>query len=266
VANEEAPPITGLDRSVPSVGRIYDYLIGGKDNYEADRKAADDLKRIIPDVAEVARENRAFLGRAARYLSEEVGIRQFIDVGTGLPTQGHVHQVVDPESHIVYVDNDPVVLAHARALLPRSGTAKVIEGDLRRPKSILDHPDTLALIDFDKPVAVVLAAMLHFVTDEEDPAGIVTTFRERMAPGSHIVISHDTRTGPALEDVENVERIYQKANAPLLFRTAEEIQSYFDGFDMVEPGLTYVSQWRPDGPGVATDKKWIMGGVGRISS
>jgi hypothetical protein len=188
-------PPDGIDTRAPNPARIYDYLLGGKDHYPADRQAAEAVLAVAPQAREGARENRAFLQRAVRYLAE-AGVRQFLDIGTGLPTQGNVHQVaqaVMPEARVVYVDHDPVVHTHANALLTNnSPTTVAVIGDLREPEAILDHPEVRRLLDFTRPIAVLLVAVLHFIRDAEDPAGIVTRLRDAMAPGSYLVVSHAT--------------------------------------------------------------------------
>lgn len=249
---------------MPNVGRIYDAFLGGKDNFACDRQVAQEMRDAIPDVEQIAREMRAFLGRATRFLVEQ-GIRQFIDVGTGLPTKGHVHEVTAahaPDSRVVYVDNDPVVLAHARALIPDRGHTTIIEGDVYDPAGILRHPDTRRLIDFDQPVAVMLVAILHFVAEFDRARAIAREFMGATAPGSYLTLSHDTRDGPPPAAVERAEKIYNQASAPLVFRTREEIAALFDGLELVEPGLEYVNQWRPTDYS-PPDRRWVLGGVGR---
>src|SRR6201994_1928167 len=180
---------------IPSTARIYDYLLGGKDNYPADRAAAAEIARALPNVRTSFRWNRAFLGRAVRYLATEQGIRQFIDVGTGLPTAGNVHEVAQeaaPGTRVVYVDNDPVVLAHGRHLLHGVPGTTIIEHDLRRTKDILDDPELRALIDFGTPVAVLLVAILHFIPDADDPAAVIKKLLAPFPSGSYLVISHGT--------------------------------------------------------------------------
>ncbi|GAA4099117.1 SAM-dependent methyltransferase [Actinomadura miaoliensis] len=256
-----------VDRSVPHPARMYDYYLGGKDNFEADRKAADEVLRVLPEARLMALENRAFLGRTVRFLAA-AGIRQFLDIGTGLPTQGNTNEVaheVAPDARIVYVDNDPMVLVHARALLADrdEGPTVVVEGDVRDPDAILGHPDVRAIIDFDQPVAVLLVAILHFVRDSEDPAGIVERFKRAMAPGSHLVISHGTQDFDPERSAEAV-RPYDSATAPFVTRSGAEIERFFDGLEMVDPGMVRLPLWRPDGdPPPYLDAIWVYGGVGR---
>jgi S-adenosyl methyltransferase len=179
---------TGVDASMPNFARVYDYLLGGKDNFPVDRATAEQALAVAPELRVMARENRAFLQRAVRFLVAEAGICQLLDIGTGLPTQGSVHEVaqqVAPDARVVYVDADPVVIAHSRAMLASSDKAAIIQADLRRPEELLDHPELRALIDLGEPVAVLLVAILHGVTDAEDPVGVVTRLRDAMAPGSY---------------------------------------------------------------------------------
>jgi hypothetical protein len=257
-----------IDGSVPNGARIYDYMLGGKDNYTADRAAAERMLAVNPAAPLTARANRAFLGRAVRFLAEEVGIRQFLDLGTGLPTQHNVHeaaQQVAPDARVVYVDYDPVVVVHGRALLATTGTVTVIEGDLRRPDEILAHPDTRRLIDFDQPVAVLLVAILHFIPDSDDPAGIVARLRDATATGSHLVVSHTVTESPD-KVMAAAQQGFQLAGAPLTPRTRAQVGGFFDGYDLVDPGLVEVSRWRPAAPEAVTAAKsaWtIVGGVGR---
>jgi SAM-dependent methyltransferase len=265
---DQRPAPAEIDPSVPNGARIYDYMLGGKDHFASDQAAAEAMIAANPGAPGTARANRAFLGRAVRFLAEEAGIRQFLDLGTGLPTQHNVHEVaqaVSPDARVVYVDYDPVVVVHGRALLATTGAVTVVEGDLRRPDEILAHPETRRLIDFDQPVAVLLVAILHFIPDEEDPAGIVARLRDAMAPGSHLVVSHTANESPA-EVMAAAQQGFRLAGAPLTPRTRAQIEGLFDGFELVEPGLVEVSQWRPETPQTATAGKspWtIVGGVGR---
>jgi S-adenosyl methyltransferase len=258
--DEQAPP--GIDVTVPSPARIYDVFLGGKDNYAADRAAAEVAIKAGPDIPRAARENRAFLRRAVRFAVQN-GIRQFIDLGAGLPTQGNVHEVAQsltPAARVVYVDNDPIVLAHARALLPPSETTAVIQADFRQPAVILGHPKTRALIDLDQPVAVLMLAVLHFAGDDEVRATI-RTFRDAMVPGSLLILSHSTTEGHP-ETGDEAASAWKNATARLQSRTQKEIEALFDGFDLLEPGVVWVPQWRPD-PDVGEGTRWMYAGVAR---
>ncbi|TDC86722.1 SAM-dependent methyltransferase [Actinomadura sp. 7K507] len=247
---------------------MYDYLLGGKDNYAADREAVDEVIRHAPDTPFLARENRAFLRRAVRWLAES-GIRQFIDIGSGLPTQGNVHEIVHqvaPDARVVYVDREPVVLAHGRALLASTPEVTVIQGDARRPGDILNDPELNRLIDFDRPVAVLMLAVLHFIGDEDDPPGIVARFRDAMAPGSHLVVSHVTGDFDADSRVRDAGAVYEKATYQITLRSRAYVARLFDGFEFVEPGLTTLSMWRPDLGAIVpprADRQWCYAGVGR---
>jgi O-methyltransferase involved in polyketide biosynthesis len=256
---ETAPP--GIDVTKPSPARIYDVFLGGKDNYAVDRAAAQVAVQAGPDIPRAARENRSFLGRAVRFALDS-GIRQFIDLGTGLPTLGNVHEVAQsaaPDARVVYIDNDPIVLAHARALLPPSHTTAVIQADLREPATILDHPSTRDLIDFDQPVAILMLAVLHFTTDEEAVSAIAA-FRDAVVPGSHLIISHSTTEGHA-ETGEQARDAWKNASAQLRSRTRAEVEALFVGYELLEPGVVWVPQWRFDDAGDGT--RWMYAGVGR---
>jgi len=245
-----------IDTTRAHPARMYDYLLGGKDHFEADREAVTALLKAVPDARTGARENRAFVGRAVRYLAAEAGIRQFLDIGTGLPTVGNVHEVaqsIAPDSRVVYADNDPIVLAHARALLTSHPTGRTayIQADLHNPDAILGDPAVRETLDFGQPVALMLVAVLHFFPDEEDPAGIVAALLAALPPGSYLVASHTTADyndpGSAADGVQAVHR----AGLPFLVRTAEEFADLaFAGLDLEAPGLVPVSEWRPEPDGV----------------
>ena len=259
-ADRQPPP--GIDASVATAARIYDYWLGGHNNFAADRIAALKVTEQAPEVPFLAKENRKFLGRAVRFLAGECGIRQFLDLGTGLPTKGNVHQVaqaIAPDARVVYVDNDPMVLAHSRALKTGEGTA-VIRADLRDPATILGHPDTRRLIDFSQPLAVLFAAVLHFVADP-DAGAAVARFTGATAAGSYLVLSHVT-SDPDQQAAAVGTAVYASTANPVRLRTREEILAFFDGLEVLEPGLVPVPQWRPDEPGPAdAGKAWILGGV-----
>lgn len=252
-----------IDTSKPHPARIYDYFIGGKQNFPSDRAVADQLFEAMPVLPLLARANRAFLGRAVRYAAQQ-GVKQFLDIGAGLPATGNTHEVaqsVHPDAAVVYVDNDPLVTVHGRALLADEARTRVFEADLRDPKSILAHPDVTTLIDFDRPVALLMVAVLHFVTDEADPAGVIAGLTENLVPGSHLVISH---AGSDLlpENLEGMEA-YQAASEGAL-RDRAQITEFFDGFDLIDPGLVRLPDWRPtEEPPTDIDQYWMYGGVGR---
>jgi S-adenosyl methyltransferase len=259
------PPVPSVDTPVPNVARIYDYLLGGKDNFEADRAAAETLIRLIPDGVTACRENRKFVRRAVRYLARE-GIRQFIDIGPGLPTQGNVHDVAleaAPDARVVYADYDRVVVAHARALLakPHPGVT-AISGDLRHPGAILQDPELRALISLDRPFAVLATAVLHFIGDDEDPCAITRTLTAAMPPGSYLVISHITSDDIAAEVGREAEAVYAGATARAHPRTRDDIARFFDGLELAEPGVVSVSAWRPE-LGSRNGRTLMYAGVGR---
>jgi hypothetical protein len=257
----------GVNTAAPNVARIYDYFLGGKDNFAADREAADRITAAMPLVPAIARQNRAFVCRAVRTLAQDYGIRQFIDVGAGLPARQSVHdaaRAVAPDARTIYVDHDPVVCSHGRALLEDDATA-MVEADLRQPGQILDHPLTRSLINFDEPYALLLTAVLHFVPDEDDPQAIIAEFREVMAPGSCLVISHGTlETAPDDERVVGPAAVYRQASAELTLRPVEVVRGLFDGFELIEPGLVWISQWRPEFRTESEgETETLRGGVGR---
>jgi hypothetical protein len=245
---------------IPSTARMYDFYLGGKDNYPADREAATEVLDAAPSIRDAAVNNRRFLTRAVDYCAF-IGIKQFIDIGTGIPTYPNVADVArnaHPDAVIVGIDNDPQVLAHDNALLH---SVHIVEGDIRRPLDVINDPRLNEHIDWQKPVAVLFVAVLHFVTDEQEPAAIILYFQERMAPGSYIVISHVCSTGADPGQVEEVERIYGRATSPGVFRTEAEILKFFDGFSMLAPGLVPVENW--PWQGLESDGIPVLGGVGR---
>ena len=242
--------LSEIDTTKPHPARMYDAYLGGKDNYAADRAAVRQILRDFPEVRATARANRAFMQRAVRFLASEAGIRQFIDIGTGIPSAGNVHEVagqVAPESRVVYVDNDAIVHVHANALLTGSGTTSIVLADLRQPEKILAHPKVGELIDFTQPVGLLLVAVLHFIAESEDPSGIVATLRDALPPGSYLALSHGTADfhPPGVAGI--AAAAYETATAPLVLRSFTQISAFFDGFDLVEPGLVQAPLWRPDG-------------------
>jgi S-adenosyl methyltransferase len=236
-----------LDTSVPNVARVYDYLLSGKDNYAVDRAAAAELVRLIPDAPRACRQNRQFLVRAVGFLVGEAGIRQFIDIGTGLPTQGSVHEVAQNITHdarVIYVDYDPVVISHAQALLVRNPATVAINGDLRDPEQILTHPALQELINFTEPVAILLVAVLHFLRDDDKPHEVVDMLKRAMPVGSYLVLSHVTSDNIPAEAARDVRDLYEQTTAPGTARTRPEIERFFDGMEMVEPGVVNVCNWQ----------------------
>jgi S-adenosyl methyltransferase len=238
-----------FDTSVPHPARVYDYWLGGKDNFEIDRKVAEATTAAAPGVPQGARDNRAFLGRAVRFITDQ-GVRQFLDIGTGIPTQGNVHEVaqsIAPDTRVVYVDNDPIVMAHARALLRGSPEGKTvyIEADLREPDTILEHPDTRATIDFTRPIGLIIVGTLMFIKDSDDPFGLVKRFTHPLPSGSYLAVSHVTADFNP-EEMAASARAYNKGPTPFTPRTGAQIARFFEGFDLVEPGMVRIFEWRPD--------------------
>jgi S-adenosyl methyltransferase len=264
---EDAP--AGLDTKVPNVARMYDYLLGGKDNFAADRAAAGQLVAAIPDVAAIAADNRAFLGRAVRYLAGQ-GVRQFLDLGSGLPTRSNVHEVAQqnaPGTRVVYVDYDPVVALHGNALLASGRNVAVLRADLTEPSAVLEHPDLLRVLDLSRPVGLICASSLHFVPDEADPWGIVAQYRDRLCPGSYLAITHAPSRVPGEDpehDEENAAEVFRQTSASLHMRTLAQIQRFFDGFELVAPGVVFMNDWRPE-PGTHPHGRLrsFRAGVGR---
>jgi hypothetical protein len=248
---------------------MYDYYLGGKDNYEVDREAAQQVVDLFPDAIPGARANRAFMHRAERFLAES-GIRQIIDIGTGIPTAPNTHQIahsVSPDVRVAYIDNDPIVATHAGAHLLGTGNTGFFLGDLRQPQSILSHPTIGKLIDLDQPVGLMLVAILHFIKDEEDPAGLVAAYRDVLPAGSHLVLSHTTADfhvpGTGSYNAADIYR-QRKATATVTVRPHGEVLRFFDGFDLVAPGLVQPSLWRPDGPAPTAEELSHIGFYGGV--
>jgi len=263
------PP--GVDTGKANIARIYDWWLGGDHNFRADADAARAMITVEPNIRAFARANRAFLGRAVRFLAAEAGIRQFLDIGSGIPTANNVHQVARetaPGSRVVYADIDDVAVAHSRLMLENDPDAAVIHADLREPAKILGDPQTQLLLDFTKPVAVLLVAVLHYLADADEPEQIVTTLRDALAPGSFLVICH--ACSDAKPDVASaVETAYKSRVATAgRARARTEIARFFDGFTLVDPGLVWLPEWRPDQPEDVPEhpeKFWNLVGVGRLN-
>ncbi|MFF8652387.1 SAM-dependent methyltransferase [Streptomyces griseoluteus] len=261
---------SGAEPDKASVARMYDAMLGGQHNFAIDREAVAAFTAIDPRVRTLARANRDFLGRAVRFLIDS-GVRQFIDLGSGIPTQGNVHEVAqaaDPDARVVYVDNDPVAVAHSASLLADNPRADIVDGDIRRPADILEAPQLRKLIDFEQPVAVLMITILHFITPEEDPHTLVGTFRNALPEGSWLALSHATNQDRP-DTAAAVGQLYRsRATSPVTARSYEEILGLFDGFDLVEPGLVHVPLWRPDPAEALPDNPteyWVYAGVGRTT-
>ncbi|MEW2412927.1 SAM-dependent methyltransferase [Streptomyces sp. NPDC046866] len=244
-----APP--GIDISVPSVSRIYDYYLGGSHNFEVDRQAARRAMEFMPGLPKIMQANRAFMRRAVRYAVSR-GITQFLDIGSGIPTFGNVHEVAQaasPEARVVYVDHDPVAVAHSRAVLAGDDRTAVIAADLRKPRDILSAPETLRLLDLDRPVALLLVAVLHFLEDADDPYSAVAELRDALPAGSLLVLTHASYEGlPLSEEVAGgMVGVYRDIRNPLVMRSREQVTRFFDGFELVDPGLVSMPNWQPDG-------------------
>jgi S-adenosyl methyltransferase len=257
---------TGIDITTPNAARMYDYYLGGANHFPADRQAAEHVLRAAPWIRATAIKNRAFLGRVVRFLATEGDIRQFIDIGTGLPTKGSVHDIVShvaPGARVAYVDNDPVVLGQSRAILSGAGGVTTIRADLRQPAGIIGHPDLADLIDWSQPVAVLLVAVVHFIPDLDDPLAIIGQYRDAMAPGSYLAITH-VHHRVASDATREVATVYSRASAPLVFRTRDQITRLFAGFELVDPGVVSIPEWRPEPCPYPPGEVWGPAGVGRL--
>ncbi len=253
----------GFDPSVPNVARVYDYLLGGKDNFAVDRELGDQLLAAFPESAWIARQNRAFAGRAVSYCAEQ-GVSQFLDIGSGLPTMDNVHEVarrVIPAARVVYVDNDKVANRHVDALLSTSDGVAAIPGDLRAPEQVLADVRARRLLDLNRPFVVMMTAILHFVTDDEKPDELVRVLRNAMPAGSFLVLTHATHDFQP-DNAERATRMYRRASAPLVTRSRIDIAAMFRGLDLVAPGLVRTSRWRPPEETTAESAD-LFGGVGR---
>jgi len=252
--------------SVAHVARVYDYLLGGKDNFAADREAAEQAMRINPDIVSTARANRAFLVRTTSYLARQAGLRQFLDIGTGMPTNRNIHEVaqsIAPRSRVVYVDHDPIVLTHARALLTSApeGVTDYLEADLREPGKIL--AEAAQTLDFSRPVAIMLIAVLHLILDRDDPYDLVGQLVDAVVPGSYVVISHaasDLDTEAMISMTNRLNELMAQQAVP---RTHREVAAFFAGLDLVEPGLVRIPEWRPASVSDTAVRAQMWGAIGR---
>jgi hypothetical protein len=262
-------PVEEIDTSRPHPARMYDYYLGGRDNYEVDREAAQQVIDLFPDIVPMARGNRKFMHRAVRFLAES-GVRQIIDIGTGIPTSPNTHQVaqqVSPDVRVAYVDNDPIVATYAGAHLMGAGNTGFFLGDLRDPERLLKHSTISELIDFGRPVGLLLVAILHFIRDDEDPAGLVAAYRDALPAGSYLVLSHTTGDFHQLDgDAGQARDVYRdkRATATLTLRSHQQVLDFFDGFDLVDPGLVQTPLWRPDGPAPTEQELAHMGFYGGV--
>jgi hypothetical protein len=259
----------GLSLDRPSSARVYDYWLGGYHNFEIDRVVGERVKAIYPDAVPATHVARALLRRVVRFLGEQ-GIDQFLDIGSGIPTVGNVHeaaQAANPDARIVYVDIDSVAVAHSRAILADNPNATAIREDAARPERILDHPDVRSLLDFGRPVGVLFLAVLHFIQDERTAYNAVCTMGDALAAGSYIAVSHMTYDGAPVEVVKRMQELYEGSGIPSVARTRDEILRFFEGLELVEPGVVHSPLWRPEGPDDVfldqPERALVFAGVGR---
>ncbi|MDM4720046.1 SAM-dependent methyltransferase [Micromonospora sp. WMMA1363] len=256
-----------IDIERPSVARMYDYYLGGSHNFAVDRAAAQAMVTAVPEAPLMAQANRAFLRRAVQFLVD-AGVRQFLDIGSGIPTVGNVHEIAQrhaPDSRVVYVDIDPVAVAHSQEILAGNDRTTVVQEDLRHPERILGHPEVRRLLDLDRPVAVLVVAVLHFVAADDRPGELLRTLRDAVAPGSWLVLSQASADGRDDDERAEAEAIYRRTDNPLWLRSRAELTALFDGFELVEPGVVWVPQWRPEFSENTEDaeQSGFIGGVGR---
>jgi SAM-dependent methyltransferase len=257
-----------INTNIPQSARVYDYWLGGKDNFPADRALGDAIAEQVPTIRTMVRGQRAFLGRAVRWLAGEAGVRQFLDIGTGIPSAGNVHEVaqeVAPEARVLYVDNDPIVLAHSRALVPgpHTGTVEFIQADLREPEAILADPAVAKTLGLSQPVGLVLVGIMHHLRDSDDPRRILATLLDPLASGSYLVLSQSSQDFDP-EAMAGLAAVSERGGIPNVPRTLAETEPFFAGLELVEPGLVPLAAWRPDpGTGQAPRSVYAYGGVAR---
>jgi hypothetical protein len=267
-ASDDDPSVPlGVDPTVPSPARMYDYYLGGKTNYAVDRQAAEDALAVVPSGRQLARANRFFLMRAVLSMADQ-GITQFLDLGTGIPTSPSVHQIaraIHPAARVLYVDNDAVVTVHNRALLATSDGVEAIQAGIRQPDRILDSTECSRLIDFSEPLGVLFVAVLHFVEHKGEPQGIVRAFADRMTAGSYLALSHVTSDGTDPEAAAIIRKAYSGASAPAVFRSEDQIRAFFSGFELLDPGLTEVTRWSPHPLAFSAEpgSVRVLAGIGR---
>ncbi len=270
---EELRVPAGVDRTVPAPARMYDYFLGGHNNFQADRDAADQVRATIPEVIDAAWANRGFHQRAARWLAEQ-GIRQFIDIGSGLPTVGNTHEVVQQvaaDARVVYVDQDPMVRAYSDELLAGNANTSVVLADLREPEKVLGHPGLRKLVDFAEPVGLLMTAVMHFVAPASDPWGLVAHYVRELAPGSYLVLSQVTDEKTPPKSVRVAEEMYSRASENIYFRSRTDVARFFEGLEMVSPSpetlpaVVHVGEWGADDPALADSdgSRWLYCGVAR---
>jgi len=271
---QDQPVPPGIDPARPSPARLYDYYLGGTDNFPADREAAEVIRARMPELADAAWANRGFHQRAALWMAGSRGIRQFIDIGSGLPTQNNTHQAVQKaaaDARVVYVDNDPLVRVHANALLTGEGSTRVITADLRDPGSVLGHPELRELIDLRQPTGLLMTAVLHFVADGSNPRGLVARYAAALVPGSYVALSHITADQKPPAAVQAILDIYANATEQIYMRTRAQVERLFSGLDLVPPyegapaAVTYVGEWGAEDARLADSdgSRWCYGGVAR---
>ncbi|HEV3362377.1 MAG TPA: SAM-dependent methyltransferase [Pseudonocardiaceae bacterium] len=255
-----------FDPDRPNAARVYDYYLGGAANLKVDRDFGKKVLEILPEARDYALYNRAFLRRAVRYCASN-GVRQFLDIGAGIPTVGHTHEIAqqtDPGCRVVYVDNEALAVAHSELLLTDNPNAGAVHADLRQPNAVLEARDTRRLLDFDEPIAVLMVALLHFIPDSDDPKSLLKRYHEALAPGSYLVMSHATDEGLNIR-VGAAAELYRTTDRPAYVRDRAQITELFDGFELVEPGVVYTPQWRPDPTDAVAEprRSAALGGVGK---
>jgi S-adenosyl methyltransferase len=277
VADEPSDPQFGqlptIDMTTPSAARVYDYLLGGGSNFQVDREFADRVIGTSPNAVELARLNRSFLGRAVRYLLG-AGVRQFLDLGSGIPTAGNTHQVAEQagvtDARTMYVDREGVAYHHARQMLRDNPNAAVLQGDMRDVAAVLEHPDTRKLLDFSQPIAVLVFAVLPYFSDEHDPGGMLRAYREHLCPGSYLALStfaRDEAPPDLYAETVTAQEMYRRMGEPVYFRTWNEVNDWFAGTELVEPGLVLLPDWHPDDDSEQANPARTLGygGVGRVT-